>query len=110
MTNSLGIAGNRYVVLDARRLDLPASGVFRNLPKLSSAASLDFYRALFGPGIRADTEAGEGLSEGRGVRHCGELAIDAASARRDRVADLPAEDVADLGMHVPVAVGHRQSI
>jgi Zn-dependent protease with chaperone function len=35
------------------RLDLPASDLFRNLPKLSSAASLDFYRALFGPGIRA---------------------------------------------------------
>jgi Zn-dependent protease with chaperone function len=34
-------------------LDLPASDLFRNLPKLSSAASLDFYRALFGPGIRA---------------------------------------------------------
>jgi Zn-dependent protease with chaperone function len=44
---------NRENARGVFRIDLPASDLFRNLSKLSSAASLDLYRAIFGPGIRA---------------------------------------------------------
>lgn len=33
-------------------IDLPASALFRNLPKLSAAASIDLYKAIFGRGIQ----------------------------------------------------------
>jgi hypothetical protein len=33
-------------------IDLPASALFRNLPKLSAAASLDLYKSIFGRGIQ----------------------------------------------------------
>jgi Zn-dependent protease with chaperone function len=35
------------------RIDLPAGALFRELPKLAEAASLDHYKAMFGGGLQA---------------------------------------------------------
>ena len=46
-------------------LDLPASALFRTLPKLTEAASLDLYKATFGRGIRPTLRPVEDFLSGR---------------------------------------------